>query len=335
MTTPNLARNCLRAAVKIHERLMVPCWTTYLDCWPSHEWERLRNLLWRLRKVQSRGWQAAARDVLTSVQFETLLLVDKLKAFRKQLPPLHSQSHLLTPSQIAADLAALENEFESVQIDLKARTVTVRTDPIELEGLWLGPFDIRLWWERIGVRRPYEVIATSPQRPNVDEEVTHPHVRDNLLCEGEATVSIKSALAGGRVFDFFLLVRQTLQTYNSASPYVAIEEWEGARCGDCGLSMHGDDASSCDACDARICNDCSLYCRDCDRYACSECSGQCAECENTFCQTCLADPPEAERRLCAGCRKLQVAEEPDDAEASDDTSLAADAVCVGEVAAAA
>jgi hypothetical protein len=333
MTTTIHLRQATRAAIKIHERLLVPAWSRCLEYWPPAQWERLRTLLWRLRKVQSRGWQAAAREVIADVEFETQLLMSKLKTFHKELGALPKQSRMCSPGQIAADLAALADEFASVRIDLQARTITVQTEPIELEGLWLGPFDICLWWERLGVRRPYEVIAIKPQRPRKDEQVTHPHVRDNQLCEGDAVGPIKGALADGRLFDFFVLVRQTLETYNSASPYVSIDDWQGIRCHDCGSHLDTDDACTCETCDGQICDGCTISCHDCGRYACNDCTGVCSTCDFSFCHHCLADPREAAIRLCAGCRKKEE-EEPDDPQC-DAAALAILPVCVGQVAAAA
>jgi hypothetical protein len=334
MTTPlEFARQTVRAAVKIHERLSTPAWSAHLERFPDADWDRLRTAVWRLKKVRSRGWHVAAANLFEDIDYQAAQVIRSLEAFRTLVPSAPKASRIAPPSQIAADLAVLPDEFESVQIDLNGRTVSVRTEPLELESLWLGPFDICLWWERIGVRHAYEVIAKDPQRPCRDEEVTHPHVRSNLLCEGDATLPIKAALAGGRLLDFFVLVHQTLQTYNSGSPYVAVEEWNGIRCPDCGYSMDEDSACRCEACDSQLCSECTMYCRSCDRYVCSECSGECSACQRAYCQSCLTDPPQAFRRLCAGCRKKEEEEHED--QACDDPAPAADAVCLGQAAAAA
>jgi hypothetical protein len=334
MTTPiTFRRQALRAAVKIHERLIVPSWTKCLDRLPRGEWENLRTTLWRLNQVESRGWRTAAMQLLQDVDYHSRLLSNQLEMFRAQLPRPVRTSAMSAPGQIAADLAALADEFEDAQIDLKERTITVRTEPIELEDLWLGSFDIRLWWERIGVRRTYEVIAKDPQRPTKDESVTHPHVRDNLLCEGDGALPIKAALVSGRVFDFFVLVRQTLGTYNGSSPYVAIEEWNGFRCPDCGCRLDADDASSCERCDDRVCSECSTWCRSCDQSFCSSCTGQCAECEDTFCDVCLTKDARTRRLLCKTC--LEQGARNDDDDDQGHAAPAADALCLGETAAAA
>lgn len=316
MTTPLNLRQLTRAAIKIHERMLVPSWTRCLDDWPLAQWERLRTLLRRVRTVQSRAWHAAARDVLADIEFESQLLVNRLQAFRQELSQSSRPCRTSTPGQIAADLAALSDEFPRVRIDLQGRTITVRTEPIELEGLWLGPFDICLWWERLGARRPYEVIACQPRRPPRDEQVTHPHVRDHQLCEGDAALPIKAALTEGRLLDFFVLVRQTLETYNAASPYVAVHEWEGIRCHDCGLHVDSGDGCACEACDGRICDECMISCSDCGRFLCGECSVVCAGCDSSFCKSCLADSPQTASRHCTNCRQ-QEGENSDDCECDD------------------
>ena len=332
-TQTEFGRLAIRAAAKIHERLHAPSRLNCLDRFPGAEWDRLRNTLWRHRKVEVRGWQTAASALLLDLDYQTGLLVSQLQHFRNELPTTGRVNRIIAPSQIVADLMALESEFESAQIDLKEGTVTVQTEPIELESLWLGPFDVRLWWERLNVRRAYEVIATDPQRSSKDDSVTHPHVQDRLLCEGDATLPIKAALAEGRLFDFFLLVRQTLQTYNSSSPYVRISEWDGTSCKDCGWSMDADDACTCDRCDENVCSECSTYCRSCDRYVCHGCTGECAECENAFCDACLTLDGQTQRLLCKSCLEKGVNTDDDDDQGHSATT--ADAVCLGQAAAAA
>lgn len=330
----DLARQAIRAAVKIRDRLTAPAWTQGLEHLPRREWDTVHKTLWRLRQAESRGWHAAGREVLSDLDHHLLTLVVRLQAFRTQLAAPLPASRVASASQTAADLAALEDEFERVQIDLGEKTVTVQTEPIVLEEVWLGPFDICLYWERIGVRRAYEVIAKDPQPPSANDEVTHPHVLNNQLCEGEATHPIQASLAGGRIFDFFLLVRQTLETYNSASPYVPLRDWQGTHCQDCGWSLHEDDASRCATCDGQLCGECSTYCHGCGDYYCRQCCATCSACERFFCNQCLVDPPEAASRLCTHCHKKEE-EEPHEHESPDDTPTAVYALCLGQAAAAA
>ncbi|MCI0361663.1 MAG: hypothetical protein L0211_24530 [Planctomycetaceae bacterium] len=334
MTTSTDSRKlAIRAAAKIHARLCTSPRLNCVDRLPGGGWERLRSAVWRHRKVDVRGWHAAAASLVDDLDYQTGLLITELKHFRDQLSATARSPRIAGPGQILADLLALENEFESVQIDLKEGTVTAQTEPIELEGLWLGPFNVRLWWERLGLRPAYEVIAIDPQYPARDDSVTHPHVQERQLCEGEATLPIKAALTEGRLFDFFLLVRQTLQTYNESSPYVRISEWDGRHCKDCGWSMDAESASTCGRCDEHVCDECSRYCRSCDRYACSACTEECAECENTFCSECLTLDTKTRRLLCQSCLDQGTSDEDEDQ--CEGAAPAADAVCLGQTAAAA
>jgi hypothetical protein len=333
MTTPTeFGRLAIRAAAKVHERLQAREPLNCADRFPGAAWDQLRRTLWRHRQMEVRGWQTAARSLLPDLDYQTGLLITLLQHFRSGLPSSERAYRIVAPNQIVADLTALEGEFESARIDLKEGTITVETEPIELDNLWLGPFDICLWWERLGVRRAYEVIAKDPQRPAKDDSVTHPHVQDRQLCEGDATLPIKAALAEGRLFDFFLLVRQTLQTYNSSSPYVQISEWAGIHCQDCGWTMEEEDARSCDRCDGNTCSECSTYCRNCDRYVCHGCAGECAQCERTFCEACLTLDDQTQRLLCKTCLEQGANCDDDD---QGRPAAAADAVCLGQTAAAA
>ena len=331
MIQPVCERTAFRAAAKIHERLGAPPGTNCLDFFPYPEWDRLRRTLWLLRKAEVRGWHKAASELIQEADHVAMFLANELQGFRKQLSA-RKVPRVQSLGQVVADLEALNDEFEEVQIDLRNQWVAVVTAPIELEELWLGPFAIRLWWERLAVRRPYEVIAQQPHRPSRDQSVTHPHVRDNQLCEGDASRPIQSALAGGRVFDFFVLVRQTLETYNSASPYVPIDEWRGKHCPCCDYSMSDDGSSDCAACDTTVCGECTVWCRSCDRYVCVGCADPCAQCAHSFCSACLTRNAKTGQLLCKSCHHQGVRHATDD---KGRAAPAADAVCLGQVAAAA
>ena len=87
-----------------------------------------------------------------------------------------------------------------------------------------------------------------PLRSN--EDVTHPHVSDEAVCEGDGRVPIRKALEQGRLLDFFVIVRNLLQTYNSGSPFVSLDDWEGIRCADCGASAGEDERWTCVKCES-------------------------------------------------------------------------------------
>ncbi|MEX2215185.1 MAG: hypothetical protein WD768_13710, partial [Phycisphaeraceae bacterium] len=174
---------------------------------------------------------------------------------------------------LIADLGQLKEEFGGWQF--KNSNLTVSTEPITLEGVYLGAFSIKLEIDRLDSlhrQRVYQVEALDPHPAEGHDNTTHPHVRDDELCEGDASVPIKSALEHGRIADFFLLVQSVLTTYNSGSPYVALDLWDGGvSCYHCGTSVSEDERTYCEHCDHDVCNDCTGKCEACDSYHCTEC----------------------------------------------------------------
>ena len=73
-------------------------------------------------------------------------LQQAISELARQLEPSSSESTRASVSEIYADLVALHDEFDEVSFDRQARTISVTTEPIELEGVHLGPFEIRLDW---------------------------------------------------------------------------------------------------------------------------------------------------------------------------------------------
>jgi len=192
---------------------------------------------------------------------------------------------------IVSDLAQLTEEFGKWDYQGREGTLSVSTEPIELEGTYLGAFEIRLDLGAIAELRrhpPYAILALDPHPATCNDAITHPHVRDETLCEGEAGAAIRTALQEGRICDFFLLVRSVLTTYNPDSPYVRLEDWDGRPCNDCGCVVGDDDMYCCESCEEDLC---------------SECISCCSHCGSSLCQSCLETCPACESRVCSGCLK--------------------------------
>jgi len=86
------------------------------------------------------------------------------------------------------ELLAINREFDVVNMDQNA--VTVTTDPVELEGIDLGPFRIELDLDGLTQRAEassFAIIALEPNPAGGADDVTHPHVRDESLCAGRRT----------------------------------------------------------------------------------------------------------------------------------------------------
>ncbi|QDU90471.1 hypothetical protein Pla175_38760 [Pirellulimonas nuda] len=236
------------------------------------------------------------------------------------------------------DLRAIDDEFPRLEIDFKRQLLLVATDPIELEEVSLGPFMIAVHWQTLGAEQPsYEVMALHPNPPDSNPGVTHPHVVDDQLCEGEGTHVLQAASAEGRLHDFVLILRQILQTYNESSAYVCLDRWHGVPCSDCSASVDADERGLCGRCDAQLCDECVLSCEGCGEGLCHGCREDCSACHEHHCRTCLDLCSDCNSCCCPSCLTggvcdACIAEKESDQENMDTAPqvAAADAARVGQ-----
>lgn len=268
---------------------------------PVADWEDLCNKVWRVQRAQTRGLRLAAvklkEESVFSLQRVHDQIVTVLASYRD------SQTARTVPSagEVFQDLTALREEFADISWSLGERTLSVTTEPIVLEDVYLGAFRIELHWAELLVDPAYRIIAVDPTPAVSNESVTHPHVEDEILCAGDGRATIRRALAEGRLADFFLIVTNILRTYNSASAYVTLDAWEGAPCADCGSHVGEDERILCAQCDSPVCNDCSVFCEECQSSYCSECCASCSACNEACCRDCLQTCPACKKLVCRNC----------------------------------
>ena len=207
----------------------------------------------------------------------------------------------MTTSDTMADLIAIQEDFPACEFDFTKQTVTVTTEPIEMDYIHLGSFEIELELKFIGQSNPYRVIATDPNPAATCDSTTHPHVQSESLCEGEGQEPIKRALADGRLHDFFTIVNQILQTYNPFSAYTTLSDWSGVECRDCGSSVSDDEVSSCSRCDGQLCGECTCSCESCCEPYCDECMTTCESCDSSFCGGCIESCDRCDKPFCKDC----------------------------------
>jgi hypothetical protein len=243
------------------------------------------------------GWFSAAEQCCS----QTSRLLNDISYSISQIQQLTEGPQKKTPklSLLVEELDQVREEFGNVDFDKGENTISVVTDPITLDDVALGPFRIQLELGKLSELykdRPYRVIALNPNPAATDEEVTHPHVSSERLCEGDGCVAIRASLEQGRLSDFFTMVGSILNTYNPDSPYVALCDWDGEPCYECGYVMSREGTYYCSFCDHDYCEQCTTYCRCCDETCCSGCSQQCPHCEENACMSCMKE--------CAGCGSL-------------------------------
>jgi hypothetical protein len=244
---------------------------------------------------------------------------------------------------VLADINSLGEEFQDVRINLSERLIVVMTNEISLEGIYLGRYEIELEIDKLpSSTRPYLIRSVDGASASTSDEVIHPHVRDGDLCEGDAAGAIRAALLEGRLLDFFMVVAQTLATYNPSSAYVELDNWNGVACADCGDSTSEDDSICCERCANTICTDCYSSCGGCERSVCGECSSSCQACLESHCTACLSAWAACELQHCEGClqddqcQQCRESAAEEEAEADQAPSPAPDdsvhTLCLGETA---
>nr|ADY61379.1 hypothetical protein Plabr_3792 [Rubinisphaera brasiliensis DSM 5305] len=336
-------RLILRVATDIADNLHLSRSSTVPNL-PAHLWRQTEKFHRQQQHAAQRNWRAAHTSVNKN-------MVRSLEALQQELSATLNKLHADTPiftagiRDIYGDLKSLEREFTSLSIDRKRREITVETEVIELEGIYLGRFEICLNYSDAATDSPpsYRVVALDPNPASSNDSVTHPHVQDETVCEGEAYHPIRTALLQGRIYDFFVIVAGLLRTYNSASPFVSLSDWNGISCADCGTSTYDDERWSCEKCDAYLCDECHMHCPDCDGTYCCECTTRCQSCEDRRCRSCIEVCSACLDEFCQSCleengkcetchEKETKANEPEHRKTESPTDTEIHAHRVGEVA---
>jgi len=298
--TEHRQRTLLRAAGRIHDKLVRLSRSPDVRI-PEACWDVCCGLLRRINKADLRGWQAAGQRLRLRLEAALRNLESQVQETACGLSPVLWQRGVPPLQQLYEELCALDDEFGDVEYDFRNEVLTVVTEPIVLEELDLGRFEIRLEWTELGSPSPYTVWAQEPFRAASSESTTHPHVQDDRLCEGDGGRAIHSALIQGRLLDFFALVDRILSTYNSSSAYVDLANWSGEPCVDCDRIIDEDDRYRCERCDETLCSDCTVNCQRCEDCLCGQCIDRCAGCEELCCNRCLDTCPDCTRTFCREC----------------------------------
>ena len=263
--------------------------------------EQLLILRRRLALCLDRELPAAAGAVLEEVPAllrEVTAMVGAveqgLEEVEAVVPPLRD---------VVEDLRAARGEF-ALRYYPDTAILAAVTETIELEDVYLGDFEIQIHLRQLGRLRVGEclrVVALDPHPAAGHEGTTHPHVRDEHLCAGDATSALAAALAGGRLLDVFQLVNAVLTTYNPHSPFVSLANWTGLACHECARGVNDDDRYYCEGCDEDYCGDCVSYCRSCENSRCLDCLTDCVVCGESTCSGCLTVCPDCGQGRCSGC----------------------------------
>ncbi|MBN8628942.1 MAG: hypothetical protein J0M17_26005 [Planctomycetes bacterium] len=290
---PRLWRTARRieAAYRRHRGTPPPC-----DA-PWYAWQRLTETCRLATMANLRGWRHAHRRQHEQLVRDLDYLLGELRALRGSLER-RQRDKLPLAGELYAELVAAEDEFGGIAVDDFELYVT--TEPITLESIYLGPFEIRLNLARLAESDPYRVVPLEPHPAQSSGETTHPHVHNERICLGEGKAAVTAALAEGRLADLFQIINRVLHTYGEGSAFVELDRWYGTPCRECDASVDDDDIYTCRSCDSALCGECVRLC-DCGFAACHDCATICYSCEETVCSRCLATCPDCEEEFCTAC----------------------------------
>jgi hypothetical protein len=294
-------KSLVRLALAIHGRLRRANSSGRLIELPSGAWQRAADLVRQIRCAELHGWHLAAAKLRDDLGNSLMSLQAPLVQLERILANTFWNPYQARPADIYEDLLLLDEQFAAMSFDREAQQLSVTTEPITLENRYLGPFEIRLDLRRLASDGPYRAIALDPHPAASREGVTHPHVLDEVLCEGDGRTAIRQALAQGRLLDFFQLMVNLLRTYNHASPFVDLALWDGESCGDCGETVTADEQYICERCEDTVCGDCQVACDDCAGSFCNQCITKCDHCHDASCGRCLQPCSSCDRVVCSGC----------------------------------
>lgn len=289
-----------RLALRVAQRI-ADQWATPVPpepVWPRPEWQACSRLIGQIETANRKGWSLAARKLKSRLATTLASLQSQLNTYAQPADVAHAAPTL---HMLYEEILGLESEFGGFRCDLPAGTLAVETEALRLEDCDLGPFEIRLEWSRLRQHPVCRVIALDPQPATGHPAVTHPHVQAEQLCEGEGRAALRSALADGRLSDFFTIVAQILRTYNASSAYVALASWHGADCDDCGDRTPEDEQGQCTTCERRLCGACEVCCGDCGRGQCESCTDRCDDCEERLCGSCRRSCDHCGENCCPTC----------------------------------
>jgi hypothetical protein len=279
---------------------------------PDHNY--FLNRLQQRQDEFQKAWQllekARGHNLVSIVPQLRAQLLQRLQEVRDAIAGLARQLEEPRPgapslSLFVAELQGLKEEFGDLHIDWKEKFLGVTTEPITLRDVELGPFSIQLPWASLAHNkceaRCFHVVALEPNPAASNDLVTHPHVKNQRLCPGDAAAPLQKALQEGRISDAFILIRSVLQHYNSGSPHVRLEDWFGSECHDCGSPVGDEERYYCEVCGYDYCEDCVADCSTCSVTRCRNCLTACEVCEDYFCSGCLRSSAHSGRDCCENC----------------------------------
>jgi hypothetical protein len=105
---------------------------------PVQAWDRCTDLVRQARRAQLRGWNLAASALTQDLECSIPTVLVDVTALHQRLTGGGRQHSFVTASDVYRDLVMLGEEFEQLEYEGKAHQLSVTTESILLEGVYLG-----------------------------------------------------------------------------------------------------------------------------------------------------------------------------------------------------
>jgi len=181
--------------------------------------------LQQVARLSLKGWPL--QNTLSTLDYALAEMNRSVSNFHNRLPPFKKALSQPLPlvSDIYRDLLALEQFFPG-GVHLRTSPhpsphpdfISVTTDPIWLEDVCFGPFLLKVNLRDLGY---ISAEALEPNTPQGSSDTTHPHVRSNNICLGEADLAVETACKDGRFFEALVMADSVLHNLGQ-DPYLPI-----------------------------------------------------------------------------------------------------------------
>ena len=141
-----------------------------------------------------RRWLGALTQLKCELDFLFTSIQNEINAAR-HITADRDEPAIPSLSDLVGELAQIDDDFGEWSYDHRGGVLSINTEPITLEGIDLGRFAIKLEVRRLADadhHRIYQVEALEANPAEGNDGVTHPHVKNDDLCEGDAAAAIKA-----------------------------------------------------------------------------------------------------------------------------------------------
>jgi hypothetical protein len=176
---------------------------------------------------------AAENLYIAAARYPNLALVPNNG--NKAVPvPVHAQNYGGWYKAIYRDLLDLMKKYGEIVYDRQHQKLSFWTEDVNLFGVDFGKYHIVINLNRLPLKKGsdeetakdvFRIYSNRAVPSGVSPTIIHPHVSQNIMCQGDMRNVIKAAFTEGRIYDAVLAINSVLNNYNGSSAYAQLELW--------------------------------------------------------------------------------------------------------------